>query len=358
MKRVIRLKKVLFVANSDRHIKLCHLPYMKMFHDKGYIVHVATNSLEELPYCDKKIDLKLKRNPYSISNLLALKNIRKLVKEEQYELISCHTPVGGFLGRMAVIGRKNKINTKVIYTAHGFHFYKKSGLISWLLYYPLEKFLSRYSDCVITMNEEDYKIAKEKFHTDVYKIHGIGLNKDRLKTKEKKLKEKLNLNNKYIVTYIAEISKRKRQLEFLKILKKHKIDKDIVFLLIGDSNIKNVDKKLNKYENVKYLGFKENIGDYIKISDLIISPSSQEGLPQNILEAKYFKKNIIGMNIRGINDLLKDGSGILVNSLDELIDKVMEVKHNNIECKKTKIDDYLLENVQVEIKNIIKKYID
>ena len=351
------MKKILFVANSDRHIKLCHLPYMKMFQDKGYIVHVATNSLEEIPYCDKKIDLKLKRNPYSISNLLALKNIRKLVKEEQYELISCHTPVGGFLGRMAVIGRKKKLKTKVLYTAHGFHFYKKSGLISWILYYPLEKFLSRYSDCVITMNEEDYKIAKEKFHTDVYKIHGIGLNKERLKLKEKNIRKKLNLNNKYIVTYIAEISKRKRQLEFLEKLKDHKIDRDIVFLLIGDSNIKNVDKEIKKYSNVKYLGFKQNIGDYIRISDLIISPSSQEGLPQNILEAKYFKKNIVGMNIRGISDLLKDGSGILVNNLDELIDKIIEVKHNNIKCKNVNIDEYLLENVQIEINDIINKLI-
>ena len=351
------MKKILFVANSDRHIKLCHLPYMKMFQDKGYIVHVATNSLEEIPYCDKKIDLKLKRNPYSISNLLALKNIRKLVKEEQYELISCHTPVGGFLGRMAVIGRKKKLKTKVLYTAHGFHFYKKSGLISWILYYPLEKFLSRYSDCVITMNEEDYKIAKEKFHTDVYKIHGIGLNKERLKLKEKNIRKKLNLNNKYIVTYIAEISKRKRQLEFLEKLKDHKIDRDIVFLLIGDSNIKNVDKEIKKYSNVKYLGFKQNIGDYIRISDLIISPSSQEGLPQNILEAKYFKKNIVGMNIRGISDLLKDGSGILVNNLDELIDKIIEVKHNSIKCKNVNIDEYLLENVQIEINDIINKLI-
>lgn len=358
MKQVIRLKKVLFVANSDRHIKLCHLPYMKMFQDKGYIVHVATDSTEELPYCDKKINLKLKRNPYSISNLLALKNIRKLVKEEKYDIISCHTPVGGFLGRAAVIGRKNKLNTKVIYTAHGFHFYKNSSPISWIIYYPLEKYLSRYSDCVITMNEEDYRIAKEKFHTDVYKINGIGLNIDRLRLKEKNLKRKLNLNNKYIVTYIAEISKRKRQLEFLKRLKKHQIDKDIILLFIGDINIKNVEKVFSKYDNVRYLGFKENIGDYIKISDLIISPSYQEGLPQNILEAKYFKKTIIGMNIRGTKDLLEDGSGILVDSLDELIDKIEEVKNNNIKCESTNIDKYLLKNVKKEIKVIINKYIE
>ncbi len=351
------MKKVLFIANSDRHIKLCHLPYMKMFQDNGYIVHVATNSLEEIPYCDKKIDLRLRRNPYSLFNLIALRNVRKLVKEEKYDIISCHTPVGGFLGRSAVIGRRKKFATKVFYMAHGFHFFKKSGIISWLVYYPIEKFLSRFSDAVITMNEEDYLLASNKFHCDVYKIHGIGLDEERLKLKEKNVRKKLNLKNKYVVTYIAEISKRKRQLEFLKKLKKHKIDRDIVFLLIGDSYIKNVDKKLTKYKNVKYIGFKDNIADYINISDLIISPSSQEGLPQNILEAKYFNKIIIGTNIRGTSDLLSDGSGILVDSLDELIDKIVEVKHSDIKLVNSDINNYRLNDVMIEIKDIINKHV-
>ena len=353
---MIRLKKVLFIANSDRHIKLCHLPYMKMFQDNGYKVHVATNSLEEIPFCDKKIDLKLKRNPYSFFNLIALRNVRRLVKSEDYDLISCHTPVGGFLGRCAVIGRRKRLNTKVFYTAHGFHFFKNSGLISWIIYYPVEKFLSRFSDAVITMNNEDYNLANSKFHCDVYKIHGIGLDENRLRLKEKNVRRKLNLKNKFVVTYIAEISKRKRQFEFLEKLKKYKIDRDIVFLFIGDSYMNSLDWKLKKYKNVKYIGFKDNIGDYINISDLIISPSSQEGLPQNILEAKYFNKPIIGMNIRGINDLLVDGSGILVNNLDEMIKKILEVKHSDRKFVHNNIDEYKLKNVKKEVIIIINKY--
>ena len=350
------MKKVLFIANSDRHIKLCHLPYMKMFQDNGYKVHVATNSLEEIPFCDKKIDLKLKRNPYSFFNLIALRNVRRLVKSEDYDLISCHTPVGGFLGRCAVIGRRKRLNTKVFYTAHGFHFFKNSGLNSWIIYYPVEKFLSRFSDAVITMNNEDYNLANSKFHCDVYKIHGIGLDENRLRLKEKNVRRKLNLKNKFVVTYIAEISKRKRQFEFLEKLKKYKIDRDIVFLFIGDSYMNSIDWKLKKYKNVKYIGFKDNIGDYINISDLIISPSSQEGLPQNILEAKYFNKPIIGMNIRGINDLLVDGSGILVNNLDEMIKKILEVKHSDRKFVHNNIDEYKLKNVKKEVIIIINKY--
>ncbi len=351
------MNKVLFVANSDRHIKLCHLPYMKMFQEKGYEVHVATNTLERIPFCDKKINLQLKRNPYSIYNILAMKNIRKLVKEENYDLISCHTPIGGFLGRMALIGRRKKLNTKVIYTAHGFHFHKKSGIISWLLYYPIEKFLSRFSDAIITMNEEDYSLAKEKFHCDVYKIHGIGLNEERLKEKEKNLRTKLHLQKKYIVTYIAEVSKRKRQFDFLKKTKNHILANNIIFLFIGDSYMKNTEKRFHKYQNAIYIGFKENIADYIKMSDLIISPSKQEGLPQNIVEAKYYKKNIIGMNIRGTKDVLQDGSGILVDTLDEMIEKIIEVKNHNIKCLHKEVNEYKLENVMKEVKRILSKYL-
>ena len=242
--------------------------------------------------------------------------------------------------------------------AHGFHFYKKSGPISWIVYYPLEKYLSRYSDCVITMNEEDYTIAKKRFHCDVYKIHGIGLREERLLLQEKNLRKRLNLKNKFVVTYIAEVSKRKNQFVFLKKLKKYHLNRRIVFLLVGDSNIKKINTKLSSYKNVKYVGFQENIGDYINISDLIISPSRQEGLPQNILEALYFHKVVIGMNIRGTKDLLGNNRGVLVNNLDEMIKKIIDFEKHPYQIDNFNLDEYKIENVFSEVKNIVNKYLE
>ena len=316
------MKKVLFLSNTDRHIKLCHIPYLKIFKENSYIVHVASNTSEKIKYSDKKINLNIKRNPFSIENIKALFKLKKIVKKEEYDIISCHTPVGGFLGRMCTVGLKNK--PKVIYTAHGFHFYKKAKIINWLVYYPIEKILSRFTTCIITMNSEDYELAKKKFHCDVYKINGIGINERRLDIVYNKdlLKKKLDIDNYYIVSYIAEISKRKNQLNLIRELNKIDLEKEkIKVLLVGDSIINNFQEKINN-KNIIYIDFKEKVGDYINISDLIVSSSLQEGLPLCILEAMYFNKPIIALNIRGNRDLIINGkNGYLVNSLNELVKK-------------------------------------
>lgn len=355
------MKKVLFIANSDRHILLCHLPYMKMFKDNGYIVHVATNSDCSMTYCDKKIKLSLKRKPFSYANIKAIKEIRKLCKKEKYDIISCHTPMGGFLGRIGIIN--TNLKTKVFYIAHGFHFYKGSSLFSWLIYYNIEKILSKWTTCILTMNNEDYKIALNNFKCDVYKVNGIGYDKNRLKVSNiDKIKKELNLKDKFIATYIAEISKRKNQLKFLKVLKKYDLEKEnIIILLIGDSNIKNFSKRVKKYKNVMYIDFTNDVGTYISLSDVIISVSKQEGMPLNIIEALSMNKMVIATDIRGSNDLIKNNkNGILVNinNLDLLVEEIIKYKNNkNITKINNNMDKYLIENVIIDIKNIYNNYL-
>jgi len=354
------MKKVLFIANTDRHINLCHIPYLKMFKDNGYIVHVATNSNDDIKYCNKKIKLSLKRKPFNFINIKAIIEIRKLCKKEKYDIISCHTPMGGFLGRVGVINQNSK--TKVFYIAHGFHFYKGAPLINWLIYYNIEKILSKWTTCILTMNKEDYKIAKDKFHCDVYKINGIGYQKERLIIGDKeKIKKLLNLNNEFIVTYVAEISKRKNQINFLKTLKKYDLEKEnIKILLVGDSYLKDFEKQVKKYKNVIYVGFKKDIGTYIDLSDLIISVSTQEGLPLNIMEAMVLNKMIIATDIRGNSDLInneKNGLLIPVNDLDLFIKTIIDYKNNPNFIINNKMDRYLIDKVLIDVKKIYNKYL-
>ena len=137
------MKKVLFVATVPGHINVFHTPYLKYFKDNGYEVHVASSRNDNLIFCDRNIIIPIKRSPYKFSNIIAIKKLKKIIEEEKYEIIHCHTPMGGVVTRLAA-KKSRKNGTRVIYTAHGFHFFKGAPLKNWLLYYAIEKNLDSY----------------------------------------------------------------------------------------------------------------------------------------------------------------------------------------------------------------------
>ena len=160
------MKKVLFVATVASHIKTFHEPFLKLFKENDYKTYVAANwNLKEnnkIAYCDEFIQIPIKRSPYSTQNIKAINELKKLIKKEKFDIVHCHTPMGSVVARLAAKeARKN--GTRVIYTAHGYHFYKGAPFINWLLYYPVEKWLAKYTDTQITITQEDYDLAKRKF---------------------------------------------------------------------------------------------------------------------------------------------------------------------------------------------------
>ena len=172
------MKKVLFVATVDSHIELFHLPYLKMFKEYGYEVHVATNTDNEIQYCDSKHKISVERNPLKFCNIKAIKQLTKIINEEHFDIIHCHTPMGSVVARIAA-RKARKTGTRVIYTAHGFHFYKGAPLKNWILFYPVEKCLAKYTDTLITINKEDYNCAKKRFGRrclDIRYVPGVGVN--------------------------------------------------------------------------------------------------------------------------------------------------------------------------------------
>lgn len=362
------MKKVLFVATVDSHIELFHLPYLKYFKDNGYEVHVATDSLKKIDYCDKKIKLPIKRSPYSLSNIKATRILRGILNNEKYDIIHCHTPMGSVVTRFAA-KKARKNGTKVIYTAHGFHFYKGAPIKNWFLFYPIEKLLSKYTDTLITINKEDYDFAKRKFKTDIKYIKGVGLDKEKfnciLSEDEKNiLRESLGLNkNDFVMIYPAELNKNKNQLFLIKAMEK--LDDNIHLLLPGKDSYKGKCQKIVKIlklENrVHFLGFRNDIQKLLQISDLEISSSKREGLPLNLIEAMYMKLPIIATINRGHKELVKnDVNGYLIeqDDINDLIDKINFLYKNNkfkinLGFNSTKlIKDYLLENVIIDMKKI------
>ena len=322
------MKKVLFVAHVvKRHFMLFHIPYLKWFKDNGYETHVcARNDYENkeecnIPYCDKYYDLQFERSPFNSNNIAAYKQLKKIINSNQYDIIHCHTPVGGVLTRLAAKdARKN--GTKVIYTAHGFHFFMGAPIINWILFYPVEKFCARYTDVLITINQEDYKIAQRFKANKVVYVPGVGVDTRKFSVlnvdKSKKRKELGILENEIALLSVGELSKRKNHEVVIKALAKLN-NTNIVYIICGQGDLekylKNKAKELNV--NVKFLGFRNDISEISLAVDVFVFPSLQEGLPVALMEAMSAGLPIICSNIRGNTDLIEDGKGgYLVNADD------------------------------------------
>ena len=162
------MKKVLFVATVVKtHIMTFHIPYLEWFKQNGYETHVCAKNdyinKEEcvIPYCDKFYDIPFERSPINPANISAYEQLKKIIDSNEYDIIHCNTHVGGVLTRLAAKKARQHC-TKVIYTAHGFHFYKGASFKDWLLFYPVERYFARYTDVLITINKEDYS-ASQKF---------------------------------------------------------------------------------------------------------------------------------------------------------------------------------------------------
>lgn len=352
------MKKVLFTATVDSHILHFHIPYLKWFKEQGYEVHVATNGDEKIPYCDIKHVVSFERSPIKINNIKAINQLKKIIKQEKFDIIHCHTPMGSVITRIAA--RKSRKNgTRVIYTAHGFHFYKGASLLNWLFFYPIEKILSYITDDLITINSEDYELAKKKFYAKrTHYVLGVGVDfeKFNIKITEKEkndLKENLEIkNNEFIIIFPAELSKRKNQEMLLKTINRLGKEgyKNIKVLLPGTDSMngkyQQMAKRLKIEEQIKFLGYRKDIPKLMQISDLAVSTSRQEGLPVNLMEAMMLELPIIATNCRGNRDI--------ANKLVE-IDNIEELSNNIKQCIKNKDLFLCTRNSDYELNNILKR---
>ncbi|MGO1369354.1 glycosyltransferase family 4 protein [Senegalia sp. (in: firmicutes)] len=372
------IKKVLFVSTVESHIILFHIPFMKYFQDKGYEVHVATKiSKRKQDLINENIilhDIDFTRKPYSYKIFKSLFQLIKLMKNNNFNLIHFHTPMASFIGRLAA---KITNTNPVLYTAHGFHFYKNSPPLNWILFYNLERIASHWTDGLITINEEDYNRAKKfklRKSGSLYYLNGVGVDIDKYEIKNNVSKEdirkKLGFSkDDFIVLMIGELNKNKNHIQAINAIDSIK-NKDIKLIIVGEgelqNNLENYIKDQN-IENVKMLGFRKDIPEILFSSDVLVSMSHREGLPKNIIEGMVASKPIIATNIRGNRDLVKNNvNGYLVEVGDEKSTKkyILELYNDkklrmNLGKQGRKfIDKYSLKNIMIEMDKIYKKYID
>ena len=317
------MKKVLFVATVVRlHLNLFHLPYLRWFHDRGWQVDVAANNDFEdpadcvIPCCDHHYVLPFERSPFKKENLLAYRQLKELLDREHYDIIHCHTPMGGVIARLAAGSARNR-GTKVIYTAHGFHFYRGAPWVNWLLYYPVERLLSRRTDLLLTINAEDHRRARTFHAGRTELVNGVGIDLSRFAeaTAEQRAQVRRELGlqegDTFAIT-VGTVIPRKNQAVLVRAVREL-CDPNFHLFLAGDGplepELKRLAEELEVEKQVHLLGFRRDVYRLSSAADLFLFSSRQEGLSVSVMEAMACGLPIAASRIRGNTDLIDPGEG-------------------------------------------------
>lgn len=307
------MKKVLFTAKVDSHILAFHVPFLKYFKEKGYEVHVASEGNEQIPYCDKKYDIKFGVNPFRRDVIKTYKQIKMIINDNSFEVVHTHTAIASVLTRIS-LNKKNNPNSRMIYTAHGFHFHRHGRMLDWLMFFPVELFCSIFTDDLILINKEDFTLAQKfKMGKRIHLINGIGVDLDKFTYIDvNEYKERYQDKDFFNITYVAELNKNKNQISLLKSIKNLSIDYPNIHLnLIGEgdkmSDYKKYVKKHNLQDFVTFHGYRFDVETLLRSTDLYISPSLREGLGINLIEAISTGIFCIAYSGRGHNEVIIDG---------------------------------------------------
>ncbi len=312
--------KVLLTASVLSHICQFHKPLIGLLKEAGHSVHIAArDNLAEknglsLPEVDAVYNINFHRSPFSPRNIPAYKELKKIIDREQFDIIHCNTPAVGVLTRLAARHSRKINGTKVFYTAHGFHFYKGAPLKNWLMYYPIEKFMCRYTDTLITITEEDFKLASKQFPVHTVRTHGVGASSARFYpvTDEDKTKLRVELGlsaQETLILCTGELLKNKNQATLLRalpaIFAKYP---DVRVLLAGNGpekeNLELLIETIGISGKVDLLGYRTDLDQLVKAADIIVSCSFREGLPLNIMEGMLCAKPIVASINRGHKELI------------------------------------------------------
>ncbi len=374
------MKKALQLASVASMIDQFTIPNIELMQSLGYQVDVAADfsnpgniSLERSKQLISRLenmgvrvfDVAIPRS-LSISHICgAYKNVREIIHSNQYELIHCHSPIGGAIARLAAKPERNA-GTKVLYTAHGFHFFDGAPLKNWIVFYPIEKWLSKYTDTLITINKEDYQRASKHFKTKqtVY-VPGIGIDINKFrKESTKSIREEFGIDqNACLLLSVGELNQNKNHEVVIKALAK--MPDQPYYLIVGKGEKQQELEKLIENENlssrVKLVGFREDVSDFYGSADAFVFPSFREGLSVSLMEAMASGLPIACSRIRGNVDLIDENGGVFFdpNDVDDVKKSIEFIMHSD--CNKMgnynreKVVQFGKEKVYEEMKKLYRQ---
>lgn len=307
--------RILILCTTDSMIYNFLIPHIADLVKNGYKVVCAcsrTGDYFDILKNDYKISIlqvDFERSPYNLSNIKAYRQLDKIIKKEKINIIFCHEPVGGAMGRLT--GLLN--NCKVIYMAHGFHFYKGAPK-KMAIYYLVEKALSRCTDTLITINDEDYTASKRLHAKKNVKLNGIGIDTSKFNyaPNSKYLRNILGLDSESVILLsVGELITRKNHSTMIQAMQY--LPSTYHYVIVGDGELlQNLKMEISRYklsDRVHLMGYRRDVSLICNSSDIYVMPSFQEGLSVAVMEAMACGLPIVASKIRGNVDLIDHGKG-------------------------------------------------
>lgn len=326
-------QKVLLLASVASMIDQFNMPNIRLLLYMGYEVHVACNfkkgntchaqrlrglqnTLRNMGVVMHQWDCPRKLWPFHDCKK-AYRQLRGHISRGGYAWIHCQSPIGGGLARIAA----HQEQVFLIYTAHGFHFYKGALLKNWILYYPAEKLLAHWTDVLITISREDYRLAVRKLHAKkIAYIPGVGLDLSRFQKKKSQCQDRADaFRRKYqipdqaqILLSVGELNRGKNHQIVIKALAALR-RQDVYYLICGQGGLaKKLQKEADRLgvgSRVRIPGFQDDMEWIYENADIFVLPSRREGLSVALMEAMAAGLPCVVSDIRGNRELMGAAKG-------------------------------------------------
>ncbi len=369
--------RILYVTTISLTMNTFFKPHIQMLTEEGNTVDIACNAkdlqldllYEELGCNFFQIDFS--RSPLSVDNIKAYRQLKKIVEEGGYDIVHCHTPNAAVITRLVCRKIRKKDKTRVFYTAHGFHFYKGAPILNWLVYYPVEKICSKFTDVLITINNEDYELANAKFKTKkVYYVPGVGIDLSRfknVKTDKNAIRREIGApEDAVLLLSVGELNKNKNHQAIIKAL--HKLDnQNIHYAIAGEGdekdNLIRLAKELSVEKQIHLLGYRKDVIELYYSANAFCFPSHREGLGLAAIEAMACGVPVIASDNRGTRSFVKhleNGFLCMNNSIESYVEAIKcllydtKLKEHILNEAHETVEKFSLENILLNMNEIYK----
>ncbi len=304
--------------------------HIKLLQMAGHTVELGCNLDSPLPEQVEALGCEVyhipfSRSPFSRENLTAYRELKNLLRENHYDIVHTHTPNASALVRLAC-RKLRRTGLRVFYTAHGFHFYTGAPLKNWLIYYPVERLLSRWTDVLITINSEDFERAKKSFCARTVRyIPGVGMDTEHFGDAEYKKGQRRSEagipEDALFLLSVGELNENKNHETVIRALAECP-SKNVYYAVCGTGSqgdaLLSLARELEVEDRVKLLGTRWDIAQWMADADIYLFPSYREGLSVSLMEAMTLGLPVLCSDIRGNRDLIKAEQGGLMCRPDDV----------------------------------------